>query len=37
VLGGAAIGLGAGVWTHIVQSFTKGQDLNPEQMASNIQ
>jgi len=34
VLGGAAIGLGAGVWTHIVQSFTKGEDIKPEQMVS---
>lgn len=34
VLGGAAIGLGAGVWTHIAQSFSKGEDVKPEQMVS---
>lgn len=32
ILGGASIGLGAGVWTHLVKSFSEGRDVNPEGM-----
>lgn len=32
VLGGAAIGIGAGVWTHIVQTLMKGEDVSPDAM-----
>lgn len=34
VSGGAGIGLGAGVWVHLFQSLTKGEDIKPEAMVS---
>jgi len=35
VLGGAAIGLGAGVWTHTVQAMQEGEDVRPEGMVGD--
>ncbi|TXT07405.1 hypothetical protein VHUM_03125 [Vanrija humicola] len=34
VIGGASLGLGAGVWTHIIQSFTTGEEVAPAAMVS---
>lgn len=34
VAGGAAIGLGGGIWAHLAKSFTKGEDVKPEAMVS---
>lgn len=34
VLGGAAIGLGAGVWAHLIQGLSKGEDVKPDAMVS---
>ncbi|KAL1412098.1 hypothetical protein Q8F55_003095 [Vanrija albida] len=36
VLGGASLGLGAGVWTHIIQSLTKGEDVSPDAMVPEV-
>ncbi|ORY34701.1 hypothetical protein BCR39DRAFT_556213 [Naematelia encephala] len=36
VLGGASIGLGAGVWAHLAQEMTEGQDVRPEGMVGEL-
>ncbi|KAK4686617.1 hypothetical protein P7C73_g3511, partial [Tremellales sp. Uapishka_1] len=36
VLGGASIGLGLGVWTHLVKSYGEGEDVRPEGMVGEI-
>ncbi|ORX37680.1 hypothetical protein BD324DRAFT_622852 [Kockovaella imperatae] len=35
-LGGAAIGLGAGVWVHLVRMWAQGADVRPEGMVGEI-
>jgi len=32
LLGGGSIGLGVGVWVHLVQAYQKGADVRPEGM-----
>ena len=34
ILGGACVGLGAGVWVHLGRMFTEGGDVRPEGMVS---
>lgn len=36
VLGGASIGLGVGVWTHLVQALGGGEDVRPEGMVGEV-
>lgn len=36
VAGGAAIGLGGGVWAHLAKSLTKGEEVKPEAMVSTV-
>jgi hypothetical protein len=36
LLGGASIGLGAGVWVHLAQAYKEGNDVRPEGMVSHV-
>lgn len=35
VAGGAALGLGGGVWVHLFKSLAKGEEIKPEGMVSS--
>jgi hypothetical protein len=32
MIGGGSMGLGAGVWAHLVQAYQAGEDVRPEGM-----
>lgn len=36
VVGGASIGLGGGVWAHLVQSLSAGDKVKPEVIVSRL-